>query len=323
MRQLEQVYLNLNNIDYFKNIILVKYNFSWKKLWTVIEVVIIEDEEKEIEINKNISFLWKFIDQYENEFSRFINNSSLNKLNLEKTLEVSDTFLDIFNKSLLIYRFTKWFFNPLLNLKNIWYTNSFNDNNFEIVKQEENLDLEKVIINWNELKLKYNQNLDFGWIAKWYLVDLISKKLEEFWYKNFLVNAWGDIFIKWFNNEWKKWVIWVENPYNSWHVWSIKLTNISISSSWSYKRHWTIDWKKYHHIVNPNTWENEKSLVGITIIAPKCYISDSLATAIFAMWMDKWKEFMIKNWIDWILLWSNKNIFLTQNFKQKYSFTNL
>lgn len=301
----------------------MKFTFSSKKIGTIIEIIINEDDEKEIEINNNISFLWLFIDDFENEFSRFITDSKLSQLNNNKILSASDRFLDILNKSVSLYRFTNWYFNPLLKLKNIWYSNSFSENNFEILKEDENLDFERVSINWNDIKLLNNQSIDFWWIAKWYLVDLVSSKLVKFWYKRFLVNAWWDLYAKWLNNDYQKWIIWIENPYDGWYIWTIKLINISISTSWSYKRHWQIDWKNYHHIVNPINLENETSLIWISIISSKCYISDSLATAIFSMWMQKWKEFMIKNWIDWILFWKNKDIFLTPNFKEKYSFTEM
>lgn len=301
----------------------MKYQFNEKKLGTTIEIIIIEGKKKEKEIIDNISLLWLFIDEFENEFSRFRDNSMLNKLNRGKYITVSNRFLDILAKSINIYRFTNNYFNPLLNLKNIWYSNNFTDNSFKIVKEEMDLNLDEIKIKWNDIYLKSDQNLDFGWIAKWYLVDELSRKLEEFWYNNYIVNAWWDIYMRWINDEGNKWGIGIENPYGDGYIWIIELSNFSISTSGSYKRHWTIEWKNYHHIVNPINLENETSLVWITIIAPKCYISDTLATAIFCMWIEKWKEFMIKNWIDWILFGKNKDIFLTPNFRQKYSFTYL
>lgn len=301
----------------------MEYKFNDKKLWTTFEIIIVENEWKDKEINDNMFLIWKYIDEFEQEFSRFRDNSQLTNLNNQKNLNVSRTFLDILAKSMNLYRFTNKYFNPLLNLKNLWYSHSFAENNFEILLENQDLNLEEINIVWENIVLKENQNIDFWWIAKWYLVDKLDEKLSDFWYTNYLVNAWWDIYMKWLNNENEKWVIWIENPYEQWYIWTVSLSDISISTSGSYKRHWKIKWEDYHHIVNPYTWKNENSLIWITIISSKCYISDSLATAIFSMWIDKWKEFMLNNWIDWILFWSNKSIFLTPNFTKKYTFTNL
>lgn len=301
----------------------MKYNFTKIKLWTTIEIIIVDNLKDKLDVDRDISILWDFVEEFENEFSRFIGHSSLSRLNKEKDLEVSDVFIDILQKSLNLYKFTSGYFNPLLNLKNIWYSHNFKDNNFEIIPEDIDLDLEDIVINWNRILLNANQNLDFWWIAKGYLVDLLVKKLEDLWYENFSVNAWGDIYLKWLNEENEKWVVWIQSPYVQWYIWTVSLSDTSISTSWSYKRHWQINGENYHHIINPYTLKNENSLIWITIISQKCYISDSLATAIFSMWMDKAKEFMTINWIDWMLFWSNRSVFLSTNFTEKNSFTNL
>ncbi len=298
----------------------MRFEFEEKKLWTTFEIIIVDNDEKNVW--KNIYQIWKMVDIFEENFSRFKENSLLSKLNKEKSLDVNIEFIDIFNKSKDLYDFTNWYFNPLVNLNTIWYSSSFFNNKFEKIDYEQNLLISEIVLEWNKLTLKNNQNIDFWWIAKWYLVDKISTRLKQFWYENFLVNGWWDIYLSWLNEEWNNWWVSIESPYDENSIlWWIRLSNVSVSTSWSYKRNWNIDWEKYHHILNPHTLKNDNQLVWITIISPNCYVSDSLATAIFCMWMDDWKKFLIKNWIDWILFWKIKKIFITPNFEKKYSFT--
>lgn len=68
---------------------------------------------------------------YEKEFSRFQASSDLSILNFKKQLKVSSRFLEVFYLSKEIYKKTSWFFNPLVNLKNIWYSQTFSSWIFE------------------------------------------------------------------------------------------------------------------------------------------------------------------------------------------------
>lgn len=297
----------------------MRFEFEKKKLWTTFEIIIINDDEEKV--NKNIYQIWNMVDIFENKFSRFKNDSLISILNEKKELEFDSEFFDIYQKSKNLFELTNWFFNPLVNLNTIWYSKSFEKSDFLILNTEQNLNFNNILIDSWKIILQKNQNIDFWWIAKWYLVDKISKQLIENWFTDFLVNWWWDIFISWLNEEWNKWGISIESPYENESIlgW-VRLTNISISTSWSYRRKWNIRWERFHHILNPHTLKNDNELLGITIISQHCYYSDSLATAIFCMWIDEWKKIMIKNNIDWILFWKYKKIYITPNFNDKYMF---
>ncbi|MEI6673401.1 MAG: FAD:protein FMN transferase [bacterium] len=104
----------------------------------------------------------------EQEFSRFTSESSLSMLNNKRTSEVSDTFIDILNKCKNIYTDTNFYFNPLINLKQLGYSKDFHSNKFiqEDIGLKVNLSFEKVEIHRNKVYLQEGQNLDLGGIVK-------------------------------------------------------------------------------------------------------------------------------------------------------------
>jgi thiamine biosynthesis lipoprotein ApbE len=91
----------------------------------------------------------------EEEFSRFKSESGLSILNKKRTCEVSDTFIDILKKCKKIYADTNFYFNPLINVRQLGYTKDFYSNEFkqEDADLEVNLDLETIEIQGNTVNL--------------------------------------------------------------------------------------------------------------------------------------------------------------------------
>ncbi len=281
-----------------------KFEYSFKALWTVCSIIIIN--ENDYYLTQIINDCYKNIINFEKEFSRFKEDSFLSKLNKTKKEFASKDFLDLLAKSKKVYEFTNWYFNPFINLNKIWYSGNFEEKVFEKKFLEENLEFEKIKINWNIVELNKNSNLDFWAIAKGYLSHKISNELNLFWYKNNFVNLWWDIFASWLNLEWKKWQIAISSPFEEKkEIEVLEISDESVSTSWTYLRKWQIWKEKFHHIRNPFLEKQETELVSVTIINKDGYLSDSYATAIIAMWKEKWLEFVRKNNLNFIFILDN------------------
>lgn len=284
-----------------------KFEFNFKALWTHCLIIIINENNNWL--NKIINNCYEKIISFENEFSRFRQDSVLSKLNKEKKLQVSDDFLTLINYSREIFDLTNWYFNPLIDLRKIWYSHTFEDKNFEKIQLNEDLSFKDIKNYWNFLEIWENMNLDFWSIAKWYLAEKISKYLTEKWYKNNLVNMWWDIYASWKNLDWEDWNISIQSPFWDENLKKIlKISNKSISTSWIYLRNWEISWEKFHHIRNPFSQKQENELVSVSIIHEKWYMTDALATAIIAMWKDMALKFCDKNKIKYLFILSNWDI---------------
>lgn len=281
-----------------------KFEYTYKALGTICSLSIIYENNNEL--NKIINICYKKTLAFEQEFSRFKDDSILSMLNKEKKQEVSEEFLSLIYKSREVYIFTQGYFNPLIDVRKIGYTHSFLENTFEALPWNEDLHFNKVKNYWSLLEIWTNMNIDFWSIAKWYLSEKISRFLVSKWYKNNLVNMGWDIYASWLNLQEKKWKIGITSPF--WKdepIDEIEISNASISTSGTYLRNWEISGKKYHHIRNPYSKKVENELVSVTIIDNAGYMSDALATAVIAMWKEKWINFCRKHKIKYMFILSN------------------
>ncbi len=285
-----------------------KFDYTFVALWTFCQITIVTQQQKPK--NHDINFLYKYIQDFEDEFSRFRFDSELMKLNTLKIHKVTDRFLRLLYRSREMYILTEGFFNPLVDVRTIGYTSSFELQKFSLHNTEPNTDFLSIKNYGNQVELQSGMFLDFWSIAKWFLADEIAEKLENLWYKNFFVNMWWDIKVWGKNVFWKDWNIWIQSPFIAWEtVENISLTNKSISTSWTYLRNWKIQEKTYHHIIDPFHNNQEKHFISASIIDFHWYKTDAIATAVLAMWEQKAIEFCEKHHVQYIFINSEWKIF--------------
>jgi thiamine biosynthesis lipoprotein len=265
------------------------------------------------EFISDVDYCFSLFSSYEQEFSRFLPESRMSIINQSKQWIISSRFLDIFRICLDVHKETDWYFNPLVNLSALWYAWDFQKWIFQKKNiAVENLDLNQVRIEWNTLLLQTWQQLDFWWIVKWYCVDQVALYLHKKWYQDFIVNAWGDIYVSWKNELHEIPVIGILDPWFPWeNLATLEWSNMSVSTSWVYKRNWEIQGESYHHIISPIWEKNKKEIISITLVTDRCYLSDAYATSCIAMGIEKALVFLKKKNIPAFLLSHSWEYFTT------------
>lgn len=117
-------------------------------------------------------------------------------------------------------------------------------------------------------------------VVKGWSIWNAAKMLDERGFKNFYVDAGGDIEVRGKNAEEKLWHIGIRNPFekNS-IIKTVALTDMGIATSGTYVRG--------QHIYNPHTGRKDiQDIVSTTVLARNVYEADRLATAAFAMGKD-------------------------------------
>jgi thiamine biosynthesis lipoprotein len=110
-----------------------------------------------------------------------------------------------------------------------------------------------------------------GW-AIWNAAQLLQKR----GYKNFYVDAGGDIQPRGRNIEGGKWSVGIKNPWNANETIKVVfVTNEGVATSGTYIRG--------EHIYNPKTGAAANEIASLTVIGPNIYEADRFATAAFAM----------------------------------------
>ncbi len=110
-----------------------------------------------------------------------------------------------------------------------------------------------------------------GW-AIWNAAKILTKD----GFKNFYVDAGGDIEAHGLNAEGGKWTVGIKNPWNEKE--NVKILEISgegIATSGTYLRG--------EHIYDPKSGKPANDIASITVVGPNIYEADRFATAAFAM----------------------------------------
>lgn len=114
-------------------------------------------------------------------------------------------------------------------------------------------------------------------LVKGWAINNATKILQDRGFKNFYVEAGGDIQVQGRNSNGENWRVGIRNPFNVEEIIKVvSLTDIGIATSGNYIRG--------QHIYNPHqTGELISEIVSLTVIGKNIYEADRFATAAFAM----------------------------------------
>ncbi|MHB8062115.1 MAG: FAD:protein FMN transferase [Ruminiclostridium sp.] len=164
-------------------------------------------------------------------------------------------------------------------------------------------------------------SLDVGSIAKGYATEQVSQIAIKNGFTSGLLSVGGNVRAignKGTNNE--LWNLGIQNPDKESDKSTIQivyLTDLSLVSSGDYERYYTVNGKRYHHIIDPDTLFPSEYFTAVTIITKDSGMADALSTIIFNMPFEKGLKF-INDLPGTEALWVMKNgeIKYSENFKK-------
>lgn len=180
----------------------------------------------------------------------------------------------------------------------------------EILKEaSKHVDINQVIINEEESTVFLSDpemRLDVGAIAKGYATEQVSKIARESGMKSALLSVGGNV--RAINNNIKTgepWNVGIQNPdaQSEQSVLMVaKIDDGSLVTSGNYERYYTVDGKRYNHIINPETLFPADYYQSVSIIIRDSGIADALSTALFCLPVEEGKE-LIKSIPDAEAMW--------------------
>ncbi|NLM38036.1 MAG: FAD:protein FMN transferase [Firmicutes bacterium] len=138
--------------------------------------------------------------------------------------------------------------------------------------------------------------LDVGAVAKGYAVERVARLLEAEGVTSLLLSVGGNIRAlggKPDRTGVKPWKIGIRNPDPESPVselCTVRIEGLSVVSSGSYERYYTVDGKRYHHIIDPITLMPAAYFTNVTVICRDSGLADALSTALFNLPLEKGKE---------------------------------
>ena len=126
--------------------------------------------------------------------------------------------------------------------------------------------------------------LDLGGIAKGYIVDQALARLADAGIQHACLSAGGDICLLGPRPDGSPWRIGIRHPREAGQLIGVlPLSGGAVVTSGDYERAFTVDGKRYHHILDPATGLPASSLASVTIVALSAMEAVALSTAGFVL----------------------------------------
>ena len=149
-------------------------------------------------------------------------------------------------------------------------------------------------INWQHILLDEKESsvflkekgmkIGFGAIGKGYAANRAMMVMKEKNILGGLVNAGGDLIAWGASTNAEGWAIKIADPKNKTQpiAW-LNIKDMAIVTSGDYERFFTLDGKRYAHIIDPRTGYPVEGLKSVSVLCPDAELADALATAVFVL----------------------------------------
>ncbi len=282
-------------------------------LGTFVQITLVCDNDRSSYAKETIEKSFKLIETLDKKFD-YRKKGDLYRFNKSNFLKEKDSpeLFKLILDSLNISKLTKGYFDPTIYpLTVLW---GFNGDHPDLpdpqsIKEAlKHIGYEKILVDNSTITKPEDVMLDLSAIAKGRIVDMVRDFLISRGFKNFLVNAGGDIYVKGKTKDNKLWKIAIQDPFNqNRYLGVLNLTNCSVVTSGDYERFFIKNGIRYCHILNPITGYPPRYMHSVTIINKDTEFSDAIATAVFVMSLESGFNFLLNQKIRGLIVATDRN----------------
>lgn len=242
--------------------------------------------------------------EYEMRFSRTIETSEIYRLNHrspdEQTFALSEDTAALIEKALHFSEVSDGAFDITTEpLSSLWdFTGEEH-----VIPPKEAIEEATSRVGYENLRLDGNQltflspdtTIDLGAIAKGYIADQIKAYLVDAGVTSATINLGGNVLCVGERTDHTPFRIGLQKPFaeTSETFEILGITDLSVVTSGVYERHFVVNGKNYHHILNPFTgFPYDNGLISVTILSEASVDGDGLSTTCFSLGLDKGMELL-------------------------------
>ena len=156
--------------------------------------------------------------------------------------------------------------------------------------------------------------LDLGAVAKGLAIDLAARELRPF--RNFAVDAGGDLYLAGCNPDGEPWSIGIRHPRRENElIDSLRVSNRAVCTSGDYERQSSAE-DQGHHILDPRTGVSPHAAASVTVLAPTAMLADALATAAFVLGPDDGLRLLDRPGVDGLIFTPALERYATQGISK-------
>ncbi len=302
------------------------FKTGFRAMGTDISVDIVSEKEKGFEAEEAFQEIKKIFEKNEKIFSRFNPDSELSEINrnIGKEVAISPEMFELLELCLKFYDISDGYFDPRIigNLEKAGYDKDFRSHDFneraerEIILEKIGGDLKKDLTLKNGKRtVLIKKRIDTTGIAKGYTVDQAADHLKKMGFRNFIVEAGGDMRAAGKNQDSEVWKVGVEGIEDERLM--LNLENESVATSGISRKRWQIGEKKFHHLIDPKDPEKFSfDIKTVTVIGKETVEADGWAKILLLMGREKGLEFANQNGLRALFLDYKGNAYLSRNMKQ-------
>ena len=274
-------------------------------LGSFLQLILVTDKGDTEKARQAADEAFEIVKGFESRIDYRVEGSALFTFNGGTTLlESEDEMLfSLVREALAAAEYTGGFFDPtILPVIRLW---GFDSDSPRLPKREEITAALKLVgfrnvELWGDRIVKPREvQIDLSGIAQGKAVDLVRDFLQSEGYRDFLVNASGDIYVSGRNAERKKWRVAIQDPVRQdRYIGIVDKSDVAVVTSGDYERFFTEGGTRYSHLMNPFTGYPLSDLKSVTVLARDTVTADFLSTAVFVMGSKTGLEFLTRNGID-------------------------
>ncbi len=243
-------------------------------------------------VREELEFYHKLFDIY-HTYDGIINIKSLNDNAGGEALEVPPRLFDLLEYSKQMYTLTAGEVNIAMGaVLGIWH--EYREEGTAVPDKAllesaaAHTDIDKLILDRENMTVTLadsEMSLDVGAVAKGYAAEKIAGRLTKAGYSSFVLDLGGNLRAVGSKPDGTAWKTGVKNPdpMAQSYLYEFELADLSAVTSGDYERYYTVDGKKYHHIIDKDTLMPSEHFASVTVIAEHSGLADALSTALFNM----------------------------------------
>lgn len=290
-----------------------KYKASFLDLFDTASTVIAYDYSQD-EFDRKYEKFYNELKTYDELFDIYkhydgvINLYDVNKLASKSPVKVDKKIIDMLLYGKDIYKTTEGKMNICMgSVLGLWHDErEYGINNPDEAKlpdmsklkeASKHTDIDNLVIDETNRTVYFNDpqmKLDVGAIAKGYAVEQISEWAKENLWSSAAISIGGNVSTFGYKNDdgKTKWTIGIENPDTSAsdYLLTLNITDECIVTSGDYQRYYTVDGKKYCHIINPDTLMPSEYMTSVSVVCKDSSFGDAMSTALFNMSIEDGKK---------------------------------
>jgi len=233
-----------------------------------------------------IDSAYSIINFLENELSFYKKDNTLGKINSSSKSKLSKEIYELLKLSDKIYIDSDSLLDvssgALLELWNIDAKTIPSED--QIIFCQKKIGFYKVSFDSIWVHKPYDLKLNFGALAKGYIINKVLEYFKSIELESGFINAGGDIIV--FGRDYQK--IGIRHPRALDSIIKvISVKNKAVVTSGDYERFFVEAGKRYHHIVNPKTGYPSDVAVSVTVIDEDIFLADALSTSYFLLGPDR------------------------------------